>query len=411
MQAVAVGGRGTGWQASLAPEARRACVELASCVAQRVVSPVRRARAVAAPPGLAGGDAGIALMCGQLDRALPSSGWDVAAHAALAAAVAGIEASSTGGCGQFTGLGGLAFVTGTLARDRRYSRLLATLDEALAVRAPALIAAVRAGRDGVDPAQVDAISGLSGIAGGLLARAGATSDPATITAVLRTIVDLALSPRGIDRWRASGEVDLGLAHGLAGPLAALAIALSRGAEVPGQHDAIERLARWLVEQRLHDAYGPTWPAVAGSAARVRTAWCYGAPGIARALWLAGRALADEPLQAIAVDAMQAVYRRPVEQRLIDSPTFCHGVAGLLQITLRFAHDTRLACFDCAAAELADQLRAAYDPRALFGYRSLVEDGEPADLPGVLDGAAGVVLVLLAAATNAEPAWDRAFLLA
>jgi hypothetical protein len=34
-----------------------------------------------------------------------------------------------------------------------------------------------------------------------------------------------------------------------------------------------------------------------------------------------------------------------------------------------------------------------------------------DRPGVLDGAAGVAMVLLAAAVDVEPDWDRLFLLA
>jgi hypothetical protein len=37
--------------------------------------------------------------------------------------------------------------------------------------------------------------------------------------------------------------------------------------------------------------------------------------------------------------------------------------------------------------------------------------EVGDDPGLLTGAAGVALVLLAAATPVEPAWDRALLLA
>ena len=109
--------------------------------------------------------------------------------------------------------------------------------------------------------------------------------------------------------------------------------------------------------------------------------------------------------------MQAVYRRPVRERQIDSPTFCHGVAGLLQITLRFAHDTGAAVFAEAAADLTDQLLAAHDPDGLLGYRSIEPGGNAVDQAGLLDGAPGVALVLLAAATDAEPTWDRLFLLA
>src|SRR5215204_4002820 len=65
---------------------------------------------------------------------------------------------------------------------------------------------------------------------------------------------------------------------------------------------------------------------------------------------------------IAVDAMQAVYRRPVEARNIDSPTFCHGVAGLLQVTLRSWHATRLPTFANVAAS-SRAVRAMSSPES------------------------------------------------
>jgi hypothetical protein len=107
--------------------------------------------------------------------------------------------------------------------------------------------------------------------------------------------------------------------------------------------------------------------------------------------------------------MEGVYRRPIADRWIDSPTFCHGVAGLLQITLRFAHDTGLPMFTAAACALTEQLLDLYEPDSLLGYRSLEPPGS-VDRPGLLDGAPGVALALLAAATPVEPSWDRLFLL-
>ena len=108
--------------------------------------------------------------------------------------------------------------------------------------------------------------------------------------------------------------------------------------------------------------------------------------------------------------MEAVYRRPPQARQIDSPTFCHGVAGLQQITLRFAHESGAPLFVDAAQALHRQLLAAYEPESLLGYRSIEPGGTRIDQPGLLDGAAGVALVLLAAATAVEPAWDALFLL-
>jgi hypothetical protein len=205
-------------------------------------------------------------------------------------------------------------------------------------------------------------------------------------------------------------------------LALLALALRAGFEVSGQAEAVRRLADWLVAHRADDEWGVNWPAVVplpapGAPAPdyaglepSRSAWCYGSPGVARALWFAGDALDDAGLRRLAAEAMEAVFRRPVNKRQIESPTFCHGIAGLLQIVLRLAHDTGVAAFCDAATELVDQLLAAYEPERLLGYASLEPGPNPVDRAGLLDGAPGVAMVLLAAATDTEPTWDRLFLL-
>jgi hypothetical protein len=189
-----------------------------------------------------------------------------------------------------------------------------------------------------------------------------------------------------------GNLNCGLAHGVPGLLALLALAYRAGARVPGQGDAINRLGTWLVRHRTHDRWGVSWPAFVPlgadgverpTSAREpsRTAWCYGSPGIARALWLAGDALSQPHLQTLAVEAMDAVFRRPVTQRGIDSPTFCHGVAGLLQITLRFAHDTGLPAFTTQAAALARQISDHHEEDSILGFRSLEPGGNRVEQPG------------------------------
>ena len=220
-----------------------------------------------------------------------------------------------------------------------------------------------------------------------------------------------------------GNLNCGLAHGIPGPLALMALALSHEIAVPGIEEAIDRLADWLLEHRADDGWGVNWPyAVPLTAGGVpdhnapacspsRAAWCYGAPGVARALWLAGMGRNRPKWQALAIEAMEAVYRRPIAARCIDSPTFCHGVAGLLHVTLRFANDTRLPAFTEAAADLAEWLLSAYEPDSLLGYRNWEPGGTRVDQAGLLDGAPGVLLALLAASTDVEPLWDRAFLLA
>jgi hypothetical protein len=227
-----------------------------------------------------------------------------------------------------------------------------------------------------------------------------------------------------------GNLNLGLAHGLPAMVALLALCKNDGVRVEGLSHALELAVDWVRQNQLADDWGVNWPSALqleeadmpnGKVLRVcdadsavygtsRCAWCYGAPGIARALWLAGAALDRNDYSKLAVSAMEAVFRRPIEARAIPSPTFCHGISGLLQIALRFANDTGSPEIAEQCRILTEQLLEKYSSDFLLGFRNLEVADREVDQPGLLDGAPGVALVLLAAATSVEPTWDRLFLL-
>jgi hypothetical protein len=385
------------------------------------------------PASTASGDAGLALVCGHLDAVQPDGGWDVEGHRLLRSAVDEAQGLSHG---LYSGLSGIGLAAGALSRGgTRYARLLDALDATVAAQARAAADGLAAQGPGVPVWTFDVISGLSGTGAYLLTRVD--HDPrarAALEAVLTSLVALGGSTQQPPAWHTPvwameqsmarqhphGNLNCGLAHGVPGILALLSLCWTHGVRVPGADDVIRRIARWLAAHRVDDEWGPNWATAVALAPDgselthrrepTRSAWCYGSPGVARALWLAGTALDDAATQDLAVEAMAGVYRRPVPERAIDSPTFCHGVAGLLQITLRFAADTGRPLFTAAAEELTDQLLAAFDPRRPVGFCSVEPGGIQVDQPGLLDGAAGVALSLLAAAGGPDPAWDRLFLL-
>lgn len=97
------------------------------------------------------------------------------------------------------------------------------------------------------------------------------------------------------RWP-GGHANLGLAHGITGPLALLATAGRHGVTVAGHADAIDRIWAWLDRWRTGTGPRAWWPETlstaehhAGSVRQPgpgRPSWCYGTPGISRALQLA-----------------------------------------------------------------------------------------------------------------------------
>jgi hypothetical protein len=436
------------WTSVLDADRRADALAVALDVAGRASDPARIAAALAAaggqtrypeslrwqPHGVAQGDAGLALLCACLNACLPGEGWDEVAHGFLAAAAYAAERQPRLPPGLFGGLSGLAFTAEALSEDgARYQRLLTSLDEALAPQASALGEGLRSASGPGPVSDFDVIAGVSGMGAYLLRR-----DPhGVLPEVLSGLVSLAEPQDGPPRWMTpphllgdasmlhqypSGNLNCGLAHGIPGPLALLALSLRSGVKVPGQAEAVRRLADWLVAHRADDHWGVNWPTAipvappgerdpdAAGLPPSRSAWCYGSPGVARALWFAGEVLDDAVLRELAVEAIHAVLRRPIPERRIESPTFCHGVAGLLQVVVRFAHDTGLPAFSDGAADLVDELLGAHEPERPLAYASLEPGPNAVDRAGLLAGAPGVAMALLAAATDTEPTWDRLFLL-
>ncbi|MFI9402526.1 lanthionine synthetase C family protein [Nocardia sp. NPDC052316] len=418
------------WRSVLPTESASPAIAVAVRVGERL-----RDAASAQRPN----DAGRAVLFGQLDRVLPEDEWAACSHACLAAAARTVEQAEHGYLGLFGGLCEVAFAAEALSRNgTRYQRLLDGLDEVIAGSAAGLGAAVARTPAGLPFAAFDVVAGLAGTGAYLLCRRQEPRARTALHAVLTGLVAVCGEQDGLPNWHTrfeamipntpmsrsypTGVLNCGLAHGIPGPLAVLALAESAGVSVAGQREAIARVARWLVAHRCDDEWGPNWPTgvalpdATGSTppphGPTHNAWCYGSPGVARALWLAGIALGDNALTETAVATMAAVFRRPAADRRIDaSAGLCHGVAGLLQITLRFAHDTGDAVFTTAAAALTSQLLAMFEPERRYGYSALAESGSATDDPSLLDGAAGVALALLAAATDVAPSWDRTLLLA
>jgi lantibiotic biosynthesis protein len=420
------------WRAVLtgadAESARAVALDVASrLAAQERVAEDRSAAGLGSP------DSSIALLCAQLDRSLPDAGWDRAGHVHLAAAARAAERDGAP-LGLFDGVAGLGFAAQWLAAGRRrYRTLLTAIDGALA-RGVAERSAGLAAANGTPAGGWDLISGITGVGVYLLARREEPGPRAALHETLAALVDLMRETDGAPRWATrpeqlhedmrartpGGNLNCGVAHGAPGPLALMSLALTEGVEVRGQGEAMRRTADWVAGQCRPGRFGPEWPAVIplGEAHRAerrpaRPAWGYGNAGVARALWLAGGALDEPDYRRLAERALRAALERQRTDRPLHAPTLRHGTAGLAEVALRMAADSGAEDLSREARMLCVALGERFEQDAPFGYRG---DEQARDLRGpevdatLLEGAAGPPLVLLAAATDAEPGWDRALLL-
>jgi lantibiotic biosynthesis protein len=361
--------------------------------------------------------------------------WEEPAHRLLRVAAEASQGAPLTRPALFGGTAGFALVLESFQRAEPGYR--AARDAVLERLVEQVLASGWRPSAGVADHEYDVISGASGIVACLVS---IDSLGARVEAALHVLLDYLVGLADADqscgeRWFVPpsrykhaeqhdlfphGYVDLGLAHGLPGPLAALSLAWEAGHRVDGQRAAIKRMSAWILARRRPDPWGWHWPSQLGvGAARpeaeeplpTRSAWCYGDPGVAAALWLAGRSTGDERLCESATQAMETVLQRPAEVRRVFSPTVCHGLAGVLAICLRFAEGTASPRIRAAVAEQVQQILERCDPGLPLGVRDEDVPGNLVDDPSFVTGADGVATVLLAAAFPDARSWDRTLLIA
>jgi hypothetical protein len=217
----------------------------------------------------------------------------------------------------------------------------------------------------------------------------------------------------------SGRGDLGVAHGVAGPIALLGSMCGAGVEQATARPLLEGAVNWLFAHSVPTEAGPTFPVWVAPGLQpwpARCAWCYGDPGVAAALLTAARGAGDARLEQTAVALAGRAAERPPSETGIVNANFCHGAAGLAHLYNRMYQATGEPTLGRAALHWLERTLGFYRLARDAGGTWVQGNSDPAQpelwtWSGVemVDGVVGVALVLLAAATSAEPTWDRMFL--
>ena len=210
-----------------------------------------------------------------------------------------------------------------------------------------------------------------------------------------------------------GYYNLGLAHGVPAVAAFLGSLCAAGHEPERARRLLEPAVAWILAQKQAPEAGGHFPHTVAEGAgpqSSRLAWCYGDPGIAVALLqaarLAGNGAWERDARRLALDAAA---RR--DDAGIKDACLCHGSAGLGHLFGRCYQLTGEAPLaEAARFWLQGALRMRRPGEGIAGFWAydVRADGAPSWVParGLLEGAAGIGLALLAAVTPIEPAWDR-----
>lgn len=382
---------------------------------------------VSRPEGsLPAGFGSLALFFGELDQLDPGAGFDLLAHNYLSCMAEAVS-NSVGGVGLFSdnSIAGLRLVAATLATGNdRYRTLIARADSALSNQVDTLLQTYQG-----QPAPTvyfDLISGLVGLVASLLT--GPTTYGSERSVVLiATELAARVRAHGVDGYHVpahflsdeeredypDGYVNTGVAHGVAGVLAALSLAMTRGYEVQGAAASVLDLAEWLISNRQDDRWGLNWPYYVGSSTRTsvsHSGWCYGPAGIARSLELASQAVGEQRFRQVARETLLGIARRPEAERLLPGPGLCHGTGGLLTILA----SSPSAVTDLALAALRESITRdlvrRFSPSAPVGFRDHSMGGWIDD-PGFLSGAVGTAMALLFTSSPSPGPWRRCLLIA
>jgi hypothetical protein len=370
-------------------------------------------------PALAGGAAGLAVLHGYLARAdLGPDSDDLARRYLRRAAAAAAERPGTASLyGGLTGVGWAIAHLRARWPGQDGEDDLVEIDEVLL--------------DHLDqspwPADYDLIDGLVGFGVYALERMPRPAARACLERVVDRLAETAEPQgQGITWWTdpaglpaetgaefPRGYYNLGLAHGVPGVIGLMGRVCAAGVARDRARPLLDGAVRWLLEHEGPHGFG-YWIGPDERRDPARLAWCYGDPGVAAALLGAARCVAEPAWESAALATARRAAERPPSEAGVQDAGLCHGAAGLAHLFNRMSQATGEPLLAEAARAWYRRTLAMWRPgRGIGGYEAWRPDeaggGTWSADPGLLTGATGIALAVLAATTTDEPLWDRMLL--
>lgn len=339
-------------------------IDICQDIAEKLKSPESISRSFESPfmfKTLGYGAPGIACFYAAMDHAFPNDKWDFVAHKYLQIALNSFKDYGAKDHSLFTGLTGLCFATHLCSRGHsRYQNCLVKLHDVLTeeVKTTLLTLKHQAVEGGVD--------NLTGVIAYLLLR----KDEGNLQQLAKECIEALINYLIRNE---NQEVEVGI-------LPILSIAYRCRIEVHGQEELMRRICSGFMGK---------------SNDLIR---------VASGIYLAGLALNDEQLKTFGAEAAAMLFSKPLKKWNGIGPTFSQGKAGFLSFAQQMSKNTKQPLFAPIVLELENDLKQSYHPNHPYGFQSV-------SLPGILDGAAGIALILLSLDGRIDQLeWERMFLL-
>ncbi|WP_340176858.1 lanthionine synthetase C family protein [Staphylococcus epidermidis] len=197
----------------------------------------------------------------------------------------------------------------------------------------------------------------------------------------------------------SGNINLGLAHGILGPLSLTALSKMNGIEIEGHEEFLQDFTSFLLKPEFKnnnewfdrydilENYIPNYS--------VRNGWCYGDTGIMNTLLLSGKALNNEGLIKMSKNILINIIDKNNDDLI--SPTFCHGLASHLTIIHQANKFFNLSQVSTYIDTIVRKIISHYSEESSFMFQDIEYSyGQKIykNKVGILEGELGVLLALL-----------------
>ncbi len=223
--------------------------------------------------------------------------------------------------------------------------------------------------------------------------------------------------RVLFRWQEKVNIkspyNLSMSHGMSGIVMFLAKLEIKHYKDSRVRTLLDGAVNYILSQQIDvEVYGSYFPYSSTADGPIkqksRLAWCYGDLGIAITLYNAGIALNNNAIIGKSIEILKyaAQFRRDRDENLVLDAGLCHGSAGIAMIFYRIWWNTHLNEFKSACDYwINETLQFSKYENGLAGYLSLAQNNEFYQNWSLLEGIAGIGLVLLSYCNNTAPDWD------
>jgi lantibiotic biosynthesis protein len=275
----------------------------------------------------------------------------------------------------------------------------------------------------------DPLLGITPIGIYFLERHKTTRNKEPLELITKLIDGLSTKHEGYDVWITPGHrfqpkdcLNFGMAHGMPGLISFLSQVYAAGINTTIIAPKVNSCIQYLLSCQNPAGEHSQFPSYLfpvendADAGMSRLGWCYGDLGMAFALIHWGKASQQPSLVEKGIQIGLETTKRTTETAACTDAPICHGSAGLMHQYTRLYQFTGNDEFKRAAHQWATAtLETFYLPgKGVGGYPFMTfneEMGvtEPTSSPSLLEGAAGVALVMASSLFAEAPSWDALFL--